>query len=122
MTIQDQRVAAAEMLNWYVERTVGHEGPNGELVLDSGRPPGVSNSDPLQPLPNCPEDLNPAFRLVEVLEKEGFRVRMDYDYGWSVKVSRFGKARIKTVRVTESSLPLAITQAALRAKGRWVKE
>lgn len=49
------RVAVAERLGWYIERTVGYEGANGELVLDCGRPPGAPKWNPLQKLPNYPE-------------------------------------------------------------------
>ena len=52
------RVKVAELCGWYVERSVGHEGVNGELVLDSGRPPGARRTDPLQRLPNFCNNLN----------------------------------------------------------------
>lgn len=51
------RVKIAEFCEWYVERGVGHEGPNGELLFDSGRPRGALSFEPLQPLPNYPRDL-----------------------------------------------------------------
>ena len=118
MTIQDQRVAAAEILGWRLFPYL--ELPNETLYAPPGFRVHISSAEPFDNLPNCPEDHNDAFRLVEALYAEGFEPDINKrQHGWTVTM---WKSCNEYAVVTADTLALAITQAALRAKGRWVQE
>jgi Phage ABA sandwich domain len=133
MTIQDQRVAAAEIEGWtdiqpeeYAEmgfdpHSGAYEGPM-RIVL-TGRQPDMIGACACE-IPDYLNSTDAAIRLVEVLEKEGwwFDISKKPNGPWTCAFSKPNGAH-PFIHFSECpTAPLAITQAALRAKGRWVQE